>query len=414
MGFERFIAKRYLRSSQSSSIVSLSGITYISTIGVMIGVAALVITLSVANGFEDEVRSRIIGFEAHVKLRTYRSEGIKNYPKIVPRLDSLKAVKASAPYIEGHALIASATSQNFVRIKCIDPALEPNVTRLVDNIYYGSLNLGPVEVEGEKPFPGIIIGKRLAERLAVTLGDRVQILSASQIKIGSMGMPKFSTFRVAGWFETGLFEYDDLYAFISIKQGQSAFKMKERVTGIQIKLHDIEQANKVADRLTDKLGYPYKADSWFDLHKNLFSWMELEKMMIFLVLSLIIMVAAFNIVGTLIMVVMEKRRDIGILKSMGSLSSGIMKIFVYQGLFAGITGTALGILAGFGFCWSQQEYKWLTIPGDVYIVNSLPMKMAAIDFLAIAAAAVLICLGATIYPARKASKLNPIDAIRDK
>lgn len=419
MGFEYFVAKKYLRSKQKTTFVKLSLITYISTIGVMIGVAALIIALSVANGFEHEVRSRIIGFDAHVKLRTFHDRGITNYDKVVAKIDSLPHVVGAGPYISGKGMIASAQSKDFVKIKAIDPKREPEVTNLVNNIIYGSLDLGLIKssTDGatERAYPGILLGKWLADRLQATVGDRVQILSAAGVDIHAFtSMPRIRTFRVAGWFETGLYEYDDIYAFIAIEEAQKLFGMPGKVTGIQIKLDDLDNARAFADRLNDKLGYPYWATTWFDLNKNLFSWMELEKIMIFLVLSLIILVAAFNIVGTLIMVVMEKRRDIGILKSMGAQASSIMKIFVYQGLFAGLIGAALGLISGYAFCWSQIKYKWLSIPGDVYIVNSLPMRMQSIDFVMIALAAVVLCFLATVYPAYKASKLDPIEAIRDQ
>jgi lipoprotein-releasing system permease protein len=424
MGFEYFVAKKYLRSKQKTPIVKLSLITYISTIGVMIGVMALIIALSVANGFEHEVRSRIIGFDAHVKLRTFHDRGINNYEAVVAKMDSFPEVTGAGPYISGKGMIASgAGGKDFVKIKAIDPEREPEVTNLINNVIYGSLDLGMIEPEetngndggSKRPYPGILLGKWLADRLQASVGDRVQVLSAAGIDIGAFtSLPRMRTYRVAGWFETGLYEYDDIYAFISIKEGQKLFEIPGKVTGVQIKLDDLEKARAFADMLNNKLGYPYWAITWFDLNKNLFSWMELEKIMIFLVLSLIILVAAFNIVGTLIMVVMEKRRDIGILKSMGAFASSIMKVFVFQGMFAGIIGAVLGLILGYVFGWSQMKYEWLSIPGDVYIVSALPMRMEAIDFVFIAAAAVVLCFAATVYPARKASKLDPIEAIRDQ
>ncbi|MCA9743452.1 MAG: ABC transporter permease [Deferribacteres bacterium] len=420
MGFEYFVAKKYLRSKQKTTFVKLSLITYISTIGVMIGVAALIIALSVANGFEHEVRSRIIGFDAHVKLRTYHDRGISDYERVVQRMDSLKSVVGAGPYLSGKGMIASgAGGKEFVKIKAIDPERESKVTNLINNVIYGSLDLGMIKPKeddkSDREYPGILIGKWLADRLQASVGDRVQVLSAAGIDLGAFSsLPRMRTYRVAGWFETGLYEYDDIYAFISIEEGQKLFEMPGKVTGIQIKLDDLEKATEFSARLNDQLGYPYWSITWFDLNKNLFSWMELEKIMIFLVLSLIILVAAFNIVGTLIMVVMEKRRDIGILKSMGAMASSVMKIFVYQGLFAGLIGAALGLVLGYVFGWSQMKYEWLSIPGDVYIVSALPMRMESIDFVMIATAAVLLCFSATVYPAYKASKLDPIEAIRDQ
>lgn len=413
MSFEFFIAKRYLYSKRKTGFISL--ITVISTIGVMIGVAALIISLSVANGFEDEVRSRIIGFDAHVKVRTWHDRGMKEQmaEKVIAMVDSLPHVIGSAPYIFEKAMIISKGRKEGVLIKAIDPAREPKVTDLVNNIIFGSLNLGKIEVEGERPYPGIVLGRWLADRLLVNIGDRVHILSAAGLDISPLaGAPRLRTFRVAGYFETGLYEYDDNYAFISIREGQRLVETPGMVTGVQIKLDDMDRADTVAKYINERLGYPYSTITWFTLNKNLFAWMQIEKWAAFLVLCLIIMVAAFNIVSTLIMVVLEKRKDIGILKSMGAFSASIMKIFVLEGLFAGIIGTVLGLILGYGFCFAQIKYEFLALPGEVYIINALPVKLEWVDFFSIAAAAVFLSFIATVYPAYKASKLDPIEAIR--
>ncbi|RMD99952.1 MAG: lipoprotein-releasing ABC transporter permease subunit [Calditrichaeota bacterium] len=413
MGFEFFIARRYLRSKRKTGFISL--ITYISTIGVMIGVAALIISLSVANGFEDEVRSRIIGFDAHIKVRTFHDRGMDQAAgeRIIAMLDSLPQVKGAAPYIFEKGMIVSKERKEGVLIKAIDPKREPLVTNLVNNIIYGSLNLDMVHVEGERDYPGIILGRWLADRLVTNLGDRVQILSASGLDLSPLGgAPRFRTFRVAGYFETGLYEYDDNYAFISIEQGQKLFESPGKITGVQVKLDNMNHAKRIAEWINRRLGYPYMTITWFSMNKNLFAWMQIEKWAAFLILSLIIMVAAFNIVSTLIMVVLEKRKDIGILKSMGAYSSSILKIFVFEGLFAGIIGVILGLLIGYGFCWAQLKYKFFSLPGEVYIINSLPIQLQWIDFFSIAAAALFLSFVATLYPAYKAAKLDPIEAIR--
>lgn len=410
MGFEFFIAGRYLRSKRKTGFISL--ITYISTIGVMIGVAALIIALSIANGFENEVRSRIIGFDAHLKLRTFHDQGLTDYPMLMTQVDSLPHVVASAPYLFEKGMIVSKSHKEGILIKAIDPQKESGVTSLVNNITYGTLNLGMIAVENGRDYPGIVLGYSLADRLNVGLGERVQILTASGLDFSAMGVPKFRTYRVAGYFETGLYDYDDNFGFISIEQGQKLFDMPDRVTGIEIKLDDLYNADLVAQMLRDKLGYPYRPVTWFETNKSLFSWMQIEKWAIFAILCLIVMVAAFNIVSTLIMVVMEKRKDIGILKSMGAFSASVMKIFVFEGLVSGIVGTLLGLILGYAACWAQLEYKLISLPSDVYIINSLPIKLEWIDFFAIAAAAILLSFSATIYPAFKASKLDPIEAIR--
>ncbi|MCA9732173.1 MAG: lipoprotein-releasing ABC transporter permease subunit [Deferribacteres bacterium] len=413
MSYELFIAKRYLRSKRKTGFISL--ITYISIIGVMIGVAALVIVLSVANGFESEVRSRIIGFDAHVRVRTFHDRGIESevLPDMLKKLDDMAHVTGVAPCIFEKGLIVSAKSKQGVFIKGIDPEREPKVTTLIDNIVYGSLNLDTLHVEKGKAYPGIIIGRWLGDRLAVNLGDRVQVLTAAGVETGGMGsMPRFRTFRVAGFFETGLYEYDDNYAFVSIAEAQRLAERRGNVSWIQLKLTDMTLAEDVARVIEKQFGYPYTTDTWFEMHQNLFAWMELEKKFFFLILSLIIMVAAFNIVSTLIMVVLEKRKDIGVLKSMGAHSRHIMNIFVYEGLVAGSIGTVLGLILGYAVCFLQLKTKFIALPGDVYIINAIPIEFHWLDGVAITVASLLISYVATLYPSYKASKLDPVEAIR--
>jgi lipoprotein-releasing system permease protein len=209
------------------------------------------------------------------------------------------------------------------------------VTDLVNNVEYGTLNLGQIEKESERPYPGILLGYSLADRLVVGLGDRVQLLSAAGLEVGGLGsMPRAMTFRVAGYFKNGLYEYDDNFAFIGIPEGQRLFELGNKVTGLQLKLSDMNLAGDVAKMIEDRLGYPYTTVTWFEMNKNLFSWMQFEKWIAFIILSLIILVAAFNIVSTLIMVVLEKTKEIGILKSMGATNESVMRIFVYQGFSA--------------------------------------------------------------------------------
>ncbi|MDZ7290485.1 MAG: lipoprotein-releasing ABC transporter permease subunit [candidate division KSB1 bacterium] len=412
MSYEFFIAKRYLRSKRQVKFISL--ITYISIAGVMIGTAALIIVLSVMNGFESEVRSRIIGFDAHVKLRTYHDRGVDNYREALDKIKGIPHIIAAAPYINEKAMILSRERKEGAIIKGIDPRLEARVTDLAKNVNYGNLNLGLVEKEGERAYPGIILGYSLADRLVVGLGDKVQLLSAAGLDIGGFGsMPTVRTFRVAGYFQSGLYEYDDNVAFIGIPEAQQLFEMGNKVSGIEVKLSDMNLADDIAQLIEDRLGgYPYTTITWFDMNKNLFSWMQFEKWIAFIVLSLIILVAAFNIISTLIMVVLEKTKEIGILKSMGATNESIMRIFVYQGAVAGVIGGALGLILGYTICWAQLKFKFLSLPPDVYIISTFPVLMKAWDFVFIAAAALFLSLIATIYPAYRAAKLDPVQAIR--
>ncbi len=412
MSYEFFIAKRYLRSKRQVKFISL--ITYISIIGVMIGAAALIIVLSVMNGFESEVRSRIIGFDAHIKLRTFHDRGVENYPELLDKVKGIPHIVAAAPYILDKAMIISRERKEGAQIKAIDPKLEAKVTDFVQNVNYGTLNLGLIEKEGERAFPGIIIGFSLADRLGVGLGDRVQLLSAAGIDIGGFGsMPTARTFRVAGYFQSGLYEYDDNVAFINIPEAQRLFEMGSKVNGIQFKLTNMELAREVAEVIEERAGgYPYTTVTWFDTNKTLFAWMQYEKWIAFIVLSLIILVAAFNIVSTLIMVVLEKTKEIGILKSMGASNESVMRIFIYQGAVAGVIGAVLGVVISYLLCWAQIKFKFFELPPDVYIISALPILMKPLDFILVAGAAFIISLTATVYPAYRAAKLDPVQAIR--
>ena len=410
MAYEFFIAKRYLRSKRKTGFISL--ITYISMMGVMIGVAALIVVLSIMNGFESEVRSRIIGFGAHIRLRTFHNEGLEGYKKIVKQIENINHIIGISPYIDEKGLIISKNRRSGVVIKGVDPNTIGQVSDIENDVIYGTFDIGEVKTDGQKPYPGIVLGRYLADKLGVGLGDHVQILSPMGLSPLISKIPHLRTFKVTGYFESGLFEFDDVFAYIAIKEAQLLFEMKKKVSGLEIKLDDLNFADNVSNKIDDLLGYPHTTVTWFEMNKNLFSWMQIEKWSAFVILSLIIIVAAFNIVSTLIMIVLEKTKEIGILKSMGATSNSIMKIFMFEGLFGGTIGIVLGCVIGFALCWSQLKYQYFSLPSEVYIISALPVLMKVMDFVFITLAAILLCFLATIYPAWKAAKLEPVEAIR--
>jgi lipoprotein-releasing system permease protein len=407
MSYEFFIAKRYLRSKRKTKFVSV--ITLISIGGVLIGVTALDFILSMMNGFEKEVRSRIIGTTAHVSVFSTYEEGIDNYQELIPQIKEAKHVENVAPYIYYKAAIASKTGSDGIVVRGIDPEKEKLVTDVERNLKVGSLELD--QDEGE--LPGILLGATLADRLGVELGDNVVLFS---LKEGSLttgwSQPKASKLRLRGIFETGMYEYDASMAYISLSTAQKLFNLGSRITGLHVKLDNLYLAGKVAKQLEEKLGYHYYALDWMHMHKNLFSWMQLEKYAMFIVLSLIVAVAAFNIISTLIMVVMEKRKDIGVLKSMGSTNSSIMKIFMFEGLVVGAIGILLGTVFGYILCWMQRSFNIISLPSEIYFISTLPVEMRPLDFILVASAAMLLTFLATVYPARRAAQLSPVDAIR--
>lgn len=411
MNYELYIARRYLQSKRKTGFISL--ISYISIGGVIVGVAALIIVLSVMNGFEQEVRSRFLSADSHIRVQTFHDNGIEHIGALQNQVKNLPHVMASTPYIQEKALIKSKAGQSGVVVRGIAIESAQDIIALDRNMVFGSLNLGITREQDGKDLPGIVIGFELAKNLQVIVGDEIVLLSLAGIeKYGDLPFSK--RFRITGYFETGLVEFDGRIAYVSVASAQELFKLQNRLTGLWIQLDDYEKSEKVAQQLETKLGYPYKVYTWRDLNPNLFAWMQIEKWGAFIVLSLIIMVAAFNIVSTLIMLTIEKQSEIGILKSMGATQTGIKRVFMYQGLLIGITGTLVGVLLGTGFCLAQAQWHFFSIPGDVYIINYLPIATQPLDVLLIAIASTVITTLSAIYPARKAARLDPISTIRFK
>jgi lipoprotein-releasing system permease protein len=407
--YEWFIARRYLNARRRTGFITL--IAWISILGVTIGVAALIIVLSVMNGFESEVRSRIIGFDTHVRVRSYHDDGITDPDAVMEKIRSIPHVIGLSPYILDKGMIQAGDRSDGCLIRGADPGTIDAVSDLGRNIVYGRLELGPVSRADGRTLPGIVLGRYLADRLLVEPGEVVTIFSPTGIR-SMLQMPPVKQFIVTGYFETGMYEYDNTYVYISNRSAQELFRLGNRVSGIEVRLDDLNKANDVVDTIEKRLGFPYYPMTWFEMRKNLFSWMQLEKMAMFIILSLIIMVAAFNIISTIIMVVMEKTKEIGILKSLGATSSGVMRLFLFLGVGVGIVGTTLGLAIGYGLCWAQQTTKFISLPGDVYFISVMPVQMKATDFLYIGLASILICLAASIYPSKKAADLIPVEAIR--
>jgi lipoprotein-releasing system permease protein len=409
MRYELFIALRYLRSRRKTGFISV--ITYISVTGIVIGVAALIIVLSVMNGLEKEVRSRFLGVDSHLKVVRKDREPMTDYAAVIQKVQTIRHVVAVTPYVEGKGLAKSREQQTGVLLRGILPETATQVTDIAKNINYGQLDLGTTRVEGEADLPGIVLGFNLADRLMTTVGDKVAIAGFEGLfHFGQM--PQLMQFRITGYFETGLFEYDDAYAYISLASAQKLCKTGAAVTGIEMRLDHYEKAEKVAQIIREKLPTEYEPLTWRDLNPNLFAWMQIEKWAAFIILCLIITVAAFNILSTLIMVTMEKTKEIGILRSMGASQSDVRRIFTFQGALVGVLGTVLGNLLGFTFCRLQQTYKFFSLPSDIYIINWLPVDMVATDFLLITAAALLITFIAAVLPANRAAGLDPVAALR--
>ncbi len=407
MSYEFFIARRYLASKKKTGFVSI--FTFISIAGILIGVAALIFVLSMMNGFEKEVRTRIIGTIAHINIFSAQENSFSDYQILISQLSQQKQVKAVAPFIYSKVAISSRQTTDGIIIRGILPQEEEKVTDLKKNLVSGEFDL---EKETPESLPRILLGANLADQLNVRVGDTVVVYGLNKANLSLGVTPKVAKFKVGGIFETGMYEYDSALGYISLSEAQKLFNLENSVTGLEVRIDNFYHAHEVAKHLEQKIGPEYMAVDWMRMHKNLFSWMSLEKYAMFLALSLIVAVAAFNIISTLIMIVLEKKKEIGILKSLGATSQSIMKIFMLKGLVVGLVGTTLGILLGFILGWLQKTFNIISLPSEIYFISSLPVDMRFLDFVLVALASLGIAFLATLYPAKKAASLNPVEAIR--
>ena len=405
MSFELFVALRYLFARRKQAFISL--ISLISMIGVCVGVMALVIALALMTGLQGELRDKILSSQAHIYV--WKTGGITDYAPEVAKLREVPGVVGAAPTIFGKALVTAGDSQAFITVKAIDPALEPSVTAIKDAMKQGSLDALAHESEDEPP--SILIGEDLAGQLGVKLGDLITLVTP-QGTLSPMGMlPRTRRARVGGVYNLGLYEFDSSYGFVSVPFG-------ERLTGrdmielIQLRVMDIYNAPRIADDIPKRLGGAYVAQDWSDLNQSLFSALGIEKMAISITIGLIVIVAALNIVASLILLVMEKSRDIAILKTMGTAPKRVMTIFMLQGLIIGVTGTLVGGVGGLALCHILDKYRLIKIPADVYQVAYVPFVVLPRDFTIVIISAVIICFIATIYPSRRAAALDPVQALR--
>jgi lipoprotein-releasing system permease protein len=405
MPFELQIALRYLLAKRRQVFISV--ISLVSTIGVTVGVMALVVALALMTGLQRELRDRILGTQAHIYV--WKPSGIQDYHAEIARLRNLPGVVGAAPAVIGKALVQSAKSEDFISVKGIDPDLEPSVTDIGRSITAGSLkDLAPAS---EDDFAGIFLGKDLASRLGVLPGELVTLVTP-QGTLTPMGvMPRQRRLRVAGTFRLGLFEADQGSGFVALDTGMR-LAGADRVDHIELRVADIYDAPRIADGIPETLGPEYVTQDWADMNRSLYSALLLEKIAMGIGIGLIVMVAALNIVASLILLVMEKTRDIAILKTMGASAQSITRIFLLQGLIIGVLGTLVGASAGVLICWVLDRYRLITIPSDVYQVSYLPFKLLPWDLGVIVVSAIVVCFFATLYPSRQAARLDPAQALR--
>ena len=405
MPLELFVALRYLLARRKQAFISL--ISFISTLGVTVGVMALIIALALMTGLQGELRDRILGSTAHVYV--WKTGGIADYEDEVRRVGGIEGVVAAGPVILGRALISTDRSDQFISIKGVDPVLERKVTDIERSILRGSLDA--LTAGSEEEPPGILLGRELAQQLGVEVGESATLIAPSGT-LSPMGMlTRPRRVKVVGIYSLGLYEFDAAYGFVSLDFAKRLVG-REAPDVLELRVTDIYAAPEIASRVTERLGTQYVAQDWADMNRPLFSALLLEKMAISITIGLIVMVAALNIIASLILLVMEKSRDIAILKTMGTSSARVMTIFMLQGLIIGLVGTAVGATAGYALCWVLDRYKLIQIPMDVYQVSHVPFVVRPLEFTIVIVSAVLICFLATLYPSRQASKLDPVQALR--
>ncbi len=405
--FELYVALRYLLARRKQAFISL--ISLISTIGVGVGVMALVIALALMTGLQGEIRDRIVGSAAHVYVWKIAEGGIRDYQAESARLAAEPDVVGAAPAILGKALVSTDKGEAFVDLKGVDPALEPQVTDIARAMQQGALEA--LAGRADDQLDGLVIGRDLAAQLGVTVGDAVTLLTPHG-SLSPMGMmPRTRRLEVVGVFSLGLYQFDSAYGFVSLPVARRLLD-RPGVDFVQLRVDDMYEAPRVSERLAQRLGPGYLTQDWADMNQSLFSALWIEKVAIGITIGLIVAVAALNNIASLILLVMEKSRDIAILKTMGASAPSIMRVFMLQGLVIGVVGTGTGATLGYLACWVLDRYRLIRVPMDVYQISHVPFTIEPLDFALVVVAAVAICFVATIYPARQAARLDPAQALR--
>lgn len=403
MNYKAYIAKRYLFSSKDSKFVSF--ITYVSILGVTLGVAALIIAVSIMSGFEKEIKDKVAGLVSHIQINSFQQEGLSDADDAIEKIKSeIPGITGISKFIQKEAVIRYKENIEGILLKGINPQTDLSTTR--NKIIKGSYDLSPVD----SSIGRLLIGQKLAERLGLDTGNKVIVFGLNGIP-SPLNQPKIKQFIISGIYETGLRDYDDLIIYTDIPSSQKLFEMGNNVSGIEIKIDNIDRANELVFTLKKMLGYPYYPKSLFELYRPLFNWVDLQKAPTPIILSLIILVAVFNIVSTLLMLVLEKTQSIGILKSLGVSNSGIMKIFIYDGLLIGVIGVVLGNIIGLGLCYAEMKFNFFRLP-ELYYMKSVPILLEYDVIIFISVISLFLCFIATLIPSYLASRFEPVKSMR--
>ena len=404
--FELFLGIKYLKAKRKQRFISV--ITLISILGVMVGVMALIVVLSVMNGFRADLMSKILGVNSHLLVLNL-SGTFGDYRQVEEDVRSQEGVVGVTPFVFSQVMLNNGGNVSGAVLRGIDPDSAGEVIDFKGMIKGGSLSSLSGNVDG---LPAVVLGSELAKRIAADIGGVVSIISPEG-KLTPLGRtPNTRKFKVSAIFDSGMYEYDASMIYISLNEAQDFLALGDKVTGIEVRVKDVYEAANVAKTIQERLGYPFWTKDWMVMNRSLFSALKLEKLTMFIILTMIVLVGALNIISTLVMVVMEKTRDVAILRAMGASAKSIMSIFMFQGLLVGVVGTIAGLACGLGICQLLAKYKFINLPSDVYYISKLPVLVEATDVSFVAGAAVVISFLATLYPSWYASRLNPVESFR--
>jgi lipoprotein-releasing system permease protein len=407
MGYERIIARRYLRSKRQLRFINI--IMLVSIIGITVGVAALIIVLSVFNGFNSVVTQVLVNFDPHLRIEPASGPSFVPDARLAHALEDDPRVAAHAPYVSSKALLVTPRVSRVVLVKGVDDSAIGAVSGVKEATILGAFTFDDTKEAG-----GIVLGLTLADRLGMSLGADLTVVSPIGVDALAMqtGEPLMRAVVVRGIYDSNNKDYDAHYAFISLASARRLFGIADGVSGIEVRLHDIKDAEAVQHSIQALLGPGYKVSTWYDLHRDLYSVMNIERWMAYIILCLIVGVATFNVLGSLTMGVIEKRRDIGILKALGASQASITRLFMFEGILVGSIGTVAGVLIGLLVCYLQIHYQLFPLDPSVYIIPAIPVEVRWTDFVAVSLASMLLSTAASLYPARRAAQLLPVEAIR--
>ena len=405
MSFESFIARRYLRVKHQRKLVPL--ITFLATFGVALGVMVLVVVIAVMTGFQSELKQRILGIEAHMIVMKY-DQWILGHQKVASQIEAVDGVEAAAPFIFTQGMLRAASGVSGTVLRGIDPE---NTTVQVNTRGQQSLS-EMLTTHSQSNETGIVIGSVLADKLNLNAGQGALLMLVGNQQDSARRLPRMHRVKVAGIFETGMHQYDGSFCFVNMAKLQRLMGIGDYATGLEVRLSDPDAVGHVAQQVMTTVGIQFWANHWKQMHRNLFSMLALQKVMMYVILTLIIVVAAFNIASALIMMVKEKIKDIAILKAMGATHKSLQKVFLAKGIIIGVMGICVGGIAGLLVCLLLAQYQFIELPGDVYFLTTLPVRIQSLDMVVIVLGTLAICMAASLFPARQAARMSPVDGIR--